>query len=277
MTKVVWLASYPKSGNTWLRLLLASCLNGGRAVDINDISLAPMLASDRQVFDEHIGVAAADLADDDVLVLKAAALRAEMANVEAPFFVKTHDARLRLPGGEWTAPPDITHGAIYLIRDPRDVAPSLARHLGYDLDHAIDFMARPARMAQTRRALPFQLPQFWGDWSGNVESWLTSVPFPAFVVRYEQLRAAPEEMLADILGAVGLSRPRQVIRDAVAATTLDKLRAQEAAGGFTEAHRSAPFFGAGRVGGWKDALSARQVARIESDHGAMMRQLGYLI
>lgn len=276
MSKVIWLASYPKSGNTWLRLLLASCLNGGRPVDINAIPVGSGLAFDRAAFDERLGVAAADLADDDVLALKAEALRAEVADIAPPLFLKTHDARLLLPGGDWTVPPDITRGAIYLIRDPRDVAPSLARHLGYDLDRAIDFMARPARMAQTRRALPPQLPQLWSDWSGNVESWLTAAPFPAFVVRYEQLRAAPEETLAEILGALGLSQPRQVVRDAVAATALDKLRAQEAAAGFSEAHRSPSFFGAGRVGGWKELLNAEQAARIEADHGAMMRRLGYL-
>lgn len=276
MTKVVWLASYPKSGNTWLRLLLASCLNGGRSVDINAIPVGSGLGFDRAAFDERLGVAAADLADDDVLALKADALRAEVADIEPPLFLKTHDARLQLPGGEWTVPPDITRGAIYLVRDPRDVAPSLAGHLGYELDRAIDFMARPGRMAQTRRALPPQLPQVWSDWSGSVESWLTPAPFPVFVVRYEQLRAAPEEMLTDILRAAGLPVPCQVIRDAVASTALDKLRAQEAAEGFREAHRSPSFFGAGRVGGWKDLLNPSQVARIEADHGAMMRRLGYL-
>lgn len=277
MSKIVWLASYPKSGNTWLRLLLSSCLNRGQIVDINAIPVGTMLASDRAVFDERLGVAAADLPDDDVLALKAGALRAEVADIEPPLFIKTHDARLQVAGGEWTVPPDITRGAIYLIRDPRDVAPSLARHFGFELDRAIDFMAKPGRMAQKRRAsLPSHLPQLWSDWSGNVESWLTSVPFPAFVVRYERLRAAPEEVVADILEAMGLPQPREVVRDAVAATALDKLRAQEAVGGFTEAHRAATFFGAGRVGGWKELLTPRQVARIESDHGAMMRRLGYL-
>jgi aryl sulfotransferase len=131
-------------------------------------------------------------------------------------------------------------------------------------------------MAQTRRTLPPQLLQVWSDWSDNVESWLTATPFPAFVVRYEQLRAAPEEILTDILSALGLSQPRQVVRDAVAATALDKLRAQEANEGFSEAHHSAPFFGAGRVGGWKNLLNPRQAAQIEADHGTMMRRLGYL-
>jgi aryl sulfotransferase len=276
MSKVVWLASYPKSGNTWLRLLLASCLNGGRPVDINAIPVGSGLAFDRAAFDERLGVAAADLAIDDVLALKADALRAEVADIEPPLFLKTHDARLHLPGGEWTVPPDITRGAVYLIRDPRDIAPSLARHLGYELDRTIDFMARPARMAQTRRALPPQLPQVWSDWSGNVESWLTAAPFPAFVVRYEKLRAAPEETLVDILGALDLPQPRQVVRDAVAATALDKLRAQEAAEGFSEAHLSTPFFGAGRVGGWKKLLTPVQASRIEADHGVTMRRLGYL-
>jgi aryl sulfotransferase len=276
MSKIVWLASYPKSGNTWLRLLLASCLNGGRAVDINAIPVGSGLAADRAAFDERLGVPAADLADDEVLALKAAALRAEVADIDPPLFLKTHDARVILPGGEWTVPPDITRGAVYLVRDPRDVAPSLARHLGFELDRAIDFMSRPARMAQTRRALPSLLPQMWSDWSANVESWLTAVPFPAVVVRYEQLRAAPEEVVAGLLDALGLSQPRPVVRDAVAATSLDTLRAQEAAEGFREAHRSAPFFGEGRVGGWREVLSRAQAARIEADHGATMRRLGYV-
>lgn len=276
MKPVVWLASYPKSGNTWLRCLLQSCLGGGSAVDINALTVGQTLARDRAAFDEFIGIAASDLTGDEVLDWSGAALCAQAAGVEGTLFVKTHDARLRLPGGNWTIPAEPTRAAVYLVRDPRDVAPSLARHLDCSVDEAIAFMAEPRRlMGRSRSRLAAQLWQYWASWSRNAASWLEPAPFPIHLVRYEQLRAAPEETLTDILAALGMPHPAGTVRAAVAAAALDRLRGQEAAHGFQENPASAPFFGDGRTGGWRDVLSAGQVARIEAAHGAVMRELGY--
>lgn len=62
-----WLVSYPKLGNTWLRLLLHSYLAGGAAVDINNMALDGWSVNQRALFDEAIGVSALDLTDEEIL------------------------------------------------------------------------------------------------------------------------------------------------------------------------------------------------------------------
>ncbi len=116
----------------------------------------------------------------------------------------------------------------------------------------------------------------WGSWSENVESWLAPEPFPVHVVRYEDLRRDPAGILPGILSALGLEPDDSRIAAAVAATALETLRQQEDTCGFIERVGRHRFFGAGRIAGWRDRLTADQVSRIESVHGPSMRRLGYL-
>lgn len=276
MTGIYWLASYPKSGNTWLRLLLQSYLAGGAAVDINAIVLGSHRTHERGQFDEAIGIAAADLTEAEILAWRPAAIRAWMATQLGPVYLKTHELRSPLIGRESLFPADLSLAAIYLVRDPRDVALSLARHLNMSIDEAIAVMGTPDhRMARSRQGLRPCLFDHWGSWSQNVEDWCAPQPFAAHLVRYESLRADPASALAGIVTALALPHDPQAVQRAVAATSIETLRAQEAERGFTEWRDGRGFFGEGRVAAWRDRLTPGQIARIETDHGAAMRRLGY--
>jgi hypothetical protein len=68
--KIVWLASYPKSGNTWLRGFITALLHPGNAgIDINNL-YTTTIASSRQLFDELTGVSSADLAPEEIEKLR---------------------------------------------------------------------------------------------------------------------------------------------------------------------------------------------------------------
>ncbi|MCA1198850.1 sulfotransferase domain-containing protein [Sphingomonas sp. R647] len=268
MSGIYWLASYPKSGNTWLRLLLRSYAAGGAAVDINAAAPKGWSINARAVFDEAIGVAASDLTDREILAWWPSVLRQWALGRRDPAYLKTHMIA-------W--PFDLSLGAVYLVRDPRDVALSLARHADRSIDAAITMMGtRDKIMDRSRDQLPSRLPQLWGSWSQNVESWLGALPFPVHVQSYEALRADPAAALTELLPVLGFQVDRAAIDAAVAATALETLRAQEAARGFVEAEGPNRFFGEGRVGGWRDRLTPAQCARIKADHGPAMARLGYL-
>ncbi|MFY8106728.1 MAG: sulfotransferase domain-containing protein [Elstera sp.] len=268
MSGIYWLASYPKSGNTWLRLLLRSYRSGGTAVDINDLAEDGWIINSRTQFDEQIGFAASDLTDAEILHWWPSALQKWAQSRTEPAYLKTH-----APG----APGDFTLGAVYLVRDPRDVALSLARHINRSVDDAIDMMGTPDKlMNRSRYRLQPRLLESWGSWSQNIESWLAPMPFPIHVLSYEAMRADPVAALSGLLPVLGFPVDPAAVEAAVAATALDTLRAQEVARGFAEAEGPNRFFGEGRVQGWRDRLTPAQISRIEADHGPMMRRLGYL-
>jgi aryl sulfotransferase len=268
MSGIYWLASYPKSGNTWLRLLLRSYRRGGTAVDINDLAEEGWIINSRTQFDEQMGLSASDLTDAEILNWWPSALQKWAQGRTEPAYLKTH-----AQGAPW----DFTLGAVYLVRDPRDVALSLARHANRSIDAAIEMMGTPDKlMNRSRYRLQRRLLESWGSWSQNIESWLAPMPFPVHILSYEAMRADPVAALSGLLPALGFPVDPALVEAAVGATALETLRAQEAANGFAEAEGPNRFFGEGRVQGWRDRLTDAQIARIEADHGTMMRRLGYL-
>ncbi|MBI3445416.1 MAG: sulfotransferase domain-containing protein [Magnetospirillum sp.] len=279
MSGLILLASYPKSGNTWLRAMIASLQNGGGAVDINQLSIKNSSAT-REAFDDLMGIDSSDLTDDEILAARPALHRTMAAMMEPPLILKTHDANLIPPGGDGLLfSPESVARVIHVVRDPRDVAVSWAHHIGKDIDTAIARMAdENDRLGSSRIRLNPQLPQFLSSWSRHTESWLDATGYPVLRLRYEEMVAAPLDSCSQIGRFLGLDVSAPVVAGATAAASFPALKAQEEEAGFAERlpASTAPFFRRGTAGGWRDSLTPGQAARIEGDHGPVMRRLGYL-
>lgn len=289
MTATVWLASYPKSGNTWFRLLLAN-LGADAPTDINELHERGNIASARGLFDANLLIESGLLTHEEAdnlrpLVYKLLSSGREIANDEVEHlggarFMKVHDAYVTTGKGEpLLAGAHGAVGAIVIVRDPRDIAPSLANHMRLDLDGAIDFMARRgAAFCGTRRGQPNQLRQRLLDWSGHVASWLEQSDIPTHLIRYEDLMADTPGVLAAALAFAGQDAAAEEISRAVEFSSFAELRRQERERGFREAprpHAPGAFFRRGETGAWRHELSPEQAARLEDRHGGMMRKLGY--
>ena len=276
----VWLASYPKSGNTWTRLLLANFLaDAEQAVRINRIgeALPGFHPSDRGWFDRATGLSSSDCTADEVEPLLPAAFRAHAAETAGERqFCKVHDALHDTAAGEPLFPADVSAGAVYVVRNPLDVAVSWAFHVGGE-----DFSGIVTRMNDRRYVTAggcgHQLRQRLLDWSSHVESW-RSAPFPVLVVRYEDLLADTAGQLGRMtrfLGLDGAADGRR-LRRAAAAADFSRLQEQEARDGFDERYwHCRRFFRSGRSGDWRRYLSAAQAQRLTRRHGAVMRACGY--
>jgi len=291
--RTFWLASYPKSGNTWMRMMIgALAVPEGGEVDINDVPDRAGIASGRLPFDFHTLVDSSLLSHDEIDLLRPAvyAIQAAgpydedrdakaLAGTALARFVKTHDAYTRLPNGApLLAGAQGAAGAVLIVRDPRDVAPSLANHNSIGLDEAIARMRNPANAlsaAEDRAAN--QLRQRLLGWSGFAESWLAQTDLATIVVRYEDMQSDPAMALGRVMQFAGDPRPAEALARAAALTEFARLKRQETHAGFREAPRRAKggFFRRGQAGAWKDELTHVQVERIEAAHGAMMRRLGY--
>jgi aryl sulfotransferase len=270
-----WLASYPKSGNTWLRAVIATLVSGQPA-NINDMSFLGPYAAARFRFDDALGIASAALSLEQEINLRPRAYEVWAAEAGRSLYCKTHDAYHLTPAGEPLFPVAGTRGVVYLVRDPRAVAVSFAYHMGLSLDQAIAKMDDPtAVFAGSTTRLSGHLRQLLSRWSEHVQSWLAA-PVPVHMLYYEQMQADPHTAIASTAAFLGLPCDRATITAAVEATTFSQLQAQERAAGFIEKHRhAAVFFREGSVDGWRWTLTPEQSTRIVASHGAAMQRLGY--
>jgi hypothetical protein len=285
--RIVWLASYPKSGNTWFRVLIAN-LNapGGVPVDINNLPVDQSLASAREPFDHFLLIDSSLLTHEEIDGLRPH-LYEELAQQQFAgsasdgiHFAKVHDAYTAVPGGEpLLAGARGAAGAIVIVRDPRDIALSLANHRGTTVDDAITFLNDTnAEFSGELDGLPRQLRQKLLGWSQHVASWLEQCDIPTHLIRYEDLAVDTAGVLHGALSFAGISVTDEAIERAVRFSQFAVLQQQERESGFYEAprpFRGNVFFRRGQSGGWRDELMSGHVARIEAEHGAMMRRLGY--
>jgi aryl sulfotransferase len=270
-----WLASYPKSGNTWLRVVLASLLSG-RPADINAMPFVSVIANNRARFDTALGIESADLTVEQETNLRPRAYEIWAADAAQPLYCKTHDAYRQTPAGEPLFPTAATLGAVCMVRDPRAVAVSLANHLAEPIDKAIARMEDPTVGSST--SSPRLSPQLFhrpGCWRDHIDSW-RSAPFPVHLLRYEDMHRDPHAAFAAIAAFLGLPSDRERVAAAVDAASFSRLQAQERAAGFVEKPiQAAAFFREGRVDGWRQVLTAEQNASIVAANEPVMRRLGY--
>jgi hypothetical protein len=267
----------------------------GGKLDINLLAEDEGIASGREAFESLTLIDPGLLTDDEIDVVRPATYRAwangmrdmpELlpADARQPTagvrFIKCHDAHTLTERGEpLLGGRAAASGAVVIVRDPRDVAVSLAHHMHLSIDRAIDFMADPqSTFSTTRRAQAVQLRQRLLSWSGHVASWLDQTELPVHLVRYEDMQADTLAVLTTALEFAGHPfTPAQAAR-AIALARFSALREQEETSGFREwlpGKTGGSFFRRGEAGGWRDGLTAAQVARIESVHAAMMTRLGY--
>ncbi len=271
---IIWLASYPKSGNTWARLFLAA-LRGEDEVDLERMKGTFFIASSRAMIERHIDLNLADLTCEEAAALRPLAYRAMAAMPGGPLFLKVHDSRGDTRSGAPLFPPEATFGCVHLVRDPRDVCLSFAAHSSYSIDRIIATMGNPD--SATEAASKTQVREHRGTWSSHGESWLAA-PFPRLTVRYEDMLADPIRHLGAVARFCGIEASPEAVARAAAATDFATLAAKEDVSGFRERPEGmARFFRAGKAGQWRDALTLEQIARIERDHGALMVRLGYAL
>ena len=279
MSQIVWLASYPKSGNTWLRAFLANFqCNNDTPADINNLNDRRIaIASDRRFVDDALGVECSDLTPEEIDRYRPAVYRCLANSSETPLVVKTHDAYTLDSDGDPLIPSDVTRAAVYLVRNPLDVSVSFARQLVKTVDEAIDRMARETMaLAEYRDRLNYQLRQRLLSWSQHVSSWLDQTAIPLHVMRYEDMSRQPIETFTNAVRFLGFAPNLERVQRAAALSSFEALRRQELKHGFREKPFEAEsFFHSGRVGAWREILTTTQVDRLVHDHGAVMRRLGY--
>lgn len=271
-TGLIWLASYPKSGNTWMRILIANLLSGqDRPADINNLSEPETLAG-RWRFADDMLVEPDLLGREELEDLRALHCDFAAQDRKQAFFCKTHDRFWRRPGEPTLG--SAARGALYIVRDPRDVAVSLSHHASLSVDAAIAQMTDPS----AHSAGPLLLPYVVGDWGAHVTGWTQQRLINTKVVRYEAMHGDTAGTLGDILEFLGGRASEADILRAVNHSRLEELQRQEASKGFRESRPGQKrFFRSGKVGAWREVLSVTQVRLLEDHFGEVMVANGYAL
>ncbi len=272
-----WIASYPKSGNTWIRMFMSAYdsgfvdINNPRGMKMDDLFLYYW----QVVSPKPIG----ELTVEEGAAMRGAVLLHLLYSNENKVPCKTHSmagSYLDFP----LIPPTMSDKSIYIIRDPRAVTVSWAQYSGKPIDEIIDVMTVEASFAK--------IPGLWnitGRWDTHVKSWWNlneEYNVPVHFMRYEDLMVEPIfhfgnmiEFLSDKPSNLG-----QVVAAEQACGFLN-LQEQERLHGFREHTRGkdeegTKFFRKG-ANDWRDHLTEEQNDRISNEFESTMRQWEYPI
>jgi hypothetical protein len=274
---IVWLASYPKSGNTWTRAFLHNLVRvtagEGQAQPINDLNQFSMTSAAKFLFEEVLGFSPTDKHVEEVAAARAGVQQHLADLVEGLVFVKTHQA-LAIDRGHPTINFSVTAGAIYIVRNPLDVAISYAHHLGRSINRSINLMN--SKNAETSVS-DKQVNELYGSWSQHVLSWTRKPHRAIYVMRYEDMLNEPQKTFGALARHLLFAPTNEQLAEAIDRSSFERLREQEEKEGFRERPDKAErFFREGRADQWKDVLTPQQVQRIVDAHGEQMQRFGYL-
>lgn len=277
MGNIVWLASYPKSGNTWLRAFLANLI-ANRADPLRPDEIRDYTDSESRTdrYAELAGKPSTGLTIQEISELRPQVHALIAARAQGTRLVMTHNFCGSFEGQplfNW----QVTAGAIYVLRNPLDVAVSMTHHFGLTLDEAIDRLGDD-RVASINDAVA--VSHLIGSWSAHVAGWAEAAersPGRIIVLRYEDLLEKPAKHFAKAARLIGLGQDRARIERAVRHTAFQTLASLEQKHGFVEAvDEKTRFFFKGRANQWREVLSRGQVQRIVHEHREQMQRFKYV-
>ena len=271
---IVWLASYPKSGNTWVKIFLNSILYSKDNIDINknNIRLFP-LRSDFNTLDINV---------DNVKEFADNCLDAQnLINLDNKIkFFKTHNALWRL-GEKTFTDNENTMGVLHIVRDPRNVITSLKNHFNKkNYEDALIFLKDEKKSIGSKDQIGnSHLPTIISSWSNHYNSW-KKIKKNYLLIKYEKLLENPLEefiKISEFIEKIYKQKfDRAKIERAVINCGFEKLKEQEEKHGFIEAMNNQKFFFLGPKNNWKNLIDVKIQKDIEESFKKEMVELGYL-
>ena len=287
---IFWISSYPKSGNTLVRAIISALFfsrNGKFQLDqlkhTGQFERRDRLNLIKKINEEEF------LNLDKLKILSKYWLTLqnnENMKIKKGFgFIKSHSSYVSM-FNNWFTNLNNTAGYIYIIRDPRDVAISWAKHANLSYDDSISFMINfnsCIEWAQTNSELPENIKPktFLSSWDEHVLSWTkNNLDVPKLVLKYEDLVYKKKEAVKIIVNffeknfKIKFYSNDKKIANIVESTSFKELKSQESKFGFAEAS-SGVFFRRGEKNQWKNELNVQQIARLENKFRDFINKFSY--
>ena len=273
---IVWLASYPKSGNTLVRSILTSLIYSKDG----NFNFNLLQKIDQYPLKKHFK-GLTDKFGDLFELSKFWTISQDKLNLDKKIkFLKTHHLRCGINNFTFTNKNN-TAAVIYLVRDPRDVLTSYAEHSAYAIkDTSIDMMTSDNCIFTNKN-----LVSLLGSWSDHYNSW-TKNNKNLLLIKYEDLLINKKKEIMKIINFINnftnISISNEKINNCLNTTTFEHMRHMEKKGLFTENNidkktgEKIKFFNHGKKGNWKSVLSKELVLNIEKKFQKEMKELGYI-
>lgn len=268
---IIWLASYPKSGNTWVRSFLCHYIYGNNENFnfelLNNIKKFPDfdVVKDLKINFENTNE-----------LIKNWNVMQDYINLNNRLnFLKTHNAFCTINGNSFTSSTN-TLAAIYVVRDPRDVLISFSSHFNLDPSKTLEIM-KSDEFWETEDKHNNSRSSLFGSWETNYRSWVSNKTLEILVIRYEDLISQPFKSFSKIIKF--LEDKSKIIYDeksinfSIDQTSFKKLRELEKKNGFNEATNNV-FFRQGSSKQWGD-LDKKLITDLEKSFKDLMKELNY--
>ena len=280
---IIWIASYPKSGNTWVRAIINSLLDSNNnKVDINNIKIRqfPLVRDFNGLISNF---------KSEEQFAKNCIYAQDKINLDNEIkFFKTHNAFWKL--GQYAFTNEINSlGVIYIVRDPRNVITSILNHFNRSIntyEKALKFICDEKKMfgPETLPLLENDLPTIISSWSNHYKSW-KKFKKNYLLIKYENLLNKPQIEFLKIANflkkTINLKVDQSKIDVVIKNTQFKKFKDQEDNGGFKESaknknNENLNFFYLGPENDWRKYLDDNTKNSIENTFKDEMRELGYL-
>jgi len=282
---IIWLASYPKSGNTWVRSFISSILfTKDGDVDLSKLENIPQFPV-RSQFTNYID----DLQDVKKVYQNWSNVQNYMNLDNKIKFLKTHHVNCKIENFEFTDDNN-SLGVIYIVRDPRNVACSVKNHFSLEnYDEVKNFLFREHNwlgVITDRKIKPLdnKIPTLISSWKTNYLSWKNKTK-NYLLIKYENLLENPYLEFGKISkyleNHLNVKFDEKKIKKAIETCSFRNLQQLETDGKFKEQtvdkqNKSVKFFHLGPENDWKKILDKNISREIENKFKAEMEELGYL-